>query len=101
MLRTTLTVAAVVLTGAAMASCSSSDSVSKSDVEKQVSAELADQVGQAPDDVTCPGDLAVEVGTTMTCVLTDGSTTVDVALVVTKVDGGNAEFDIQVADHAN
>lgn len=101
MFRATLTVAVVLLAGASLASCSSENAVSQSDVEKQVSSELAKQIGEAPDDVTCPGDLTAEVGTKMTCVLTDGSTEVDVALVVTKVDDGTAEFDIQVADTAN
>ena len=37
----------------------------------------------------------------MTCVLSDGGQTIDVTVTVTRVDGGDVEFDIQVADAVN
>lgn len=88
------------LAAATLAGCSSG-SMAQSDVEDKISTELAAQVGQTPDDVTCPGDLKAEVGATMTCVLTDGDQEINVDLKVTSVDGSNMKFDIQVADQAN
>jgi len=101
MIRTTLVAAVLLLTGASLASCSSESAVSQSDVEDQVSTQLTKEVGQTPDDVSCPGDLAAEVGTKMTCVLTAGSDTIDVALVVTEVVDGKAKFSVEVADAVN
>jgi hypothetical protein len=90
-----LSVAAATLTG-----CSAS-SMSQADVEKQISDQLTEQVGQKPDKVTCPGDLKAEEGETMTCVLEAGEDSIDVDLEVTKVKDGTASFDIQVADEVN
>ena len=69
------------------------DSLDRADVEKEVSSQLEAQVGQAPDDVTCPGDLAAEVGTKMTCTLTAGEDQLDVYLVVTSIDDGHVKFE--------
>ena len=59
-----LTVAALVvvaLTG--LTGCgSSTPTVSQSELEKKISQGLEKEVGQAPDDVSCPGDLEGEVG---------------------------------------
>ncbi|WP_372729896.1 DUF4333 domain-containing protein [Nocardioides sp.] len=90
-----LSFAAVSLTG-----CSAS-AVDRADVEEQISAELAAQVGEEPDDVSCPGDLDAEVGAEMTCVLSAGGDTIDVYVVVTSVEDGTANFDIEVADEVN
>lgn len=70
--------------------------VSQAEVEKQVSEQLAAQVGQTPDSVDCPGDLSAEKGTTMRCSLTAGTDTLGVTLTVTAVEGTNVKFDIQV-----
>ena len=92
---TILTAAALVLVA-----CGSS-TIAQDDVEEQVSTQLTETVGQEPDAVDCPGDLTAEVGEEMTCVLTAGPDTIDVAVRVTEVSDGNAEFDIQVADEVN
>lgn len=101
MIRTTLSAAIVLLAGAALSSCSSDSPLSQSDVEAQVSTQLTEEVGQTPDDVSCPGDLAAKVGTKMTCVLTAGSSTIDVALVVTEVGDDGTKFSMTVADAPN
>lgn len=98
-MRSTLAATTLILAAlAALAGCSSEKAVSQDDVEKQISTQLTNQVGQRPDDISCPDDLKAEVGTTMTCVLTDGKAHYDVAIDVTKVDSGDVSFDIQVAD---
>jgi len=89
----TAAVVGVVVLGAA--GCSST--VSRPDVEKQISDQLAAQVGQTPAGVTCPDDLDAEVGARMRCQLQaeDGST-IGVGIVVTAVEGSGARYDIQV-----
>lgn len=88
----------------ALAGCSFSAggaSLDQEEVEQQITDKLTEQVGQAPDDVTCPGDLEAEEGATMTCVLSAGGETIDVTVTVTGVDGSDVQFDIQVADAVN
>ena len=96
--RTLAAVPVLVATLALVAGCGT-PTVSKADVEKKVSAQLEEQVGRAPDDVTCPGDLTGKVGTTMRCTLTDGSDKVGLTVDVTDVDGSKVGFDIKVDDH--
>ncbi len=66
------------------------------DVQTQISEQLAAEVGQAPDSVTCPGDLPAEVGASMTCELTAGKEQLPVMVTVTAVDGTDVNFDIEV-----
>ncbi len=70
--------------------------VAQSNVESQISTQLAATVGQTPDSVTCPGDLKGTVGNTMTCTLTAGGQSHPVAVKVTSVDGLTVHFDIEV-----
>jgi hypothetical protein len=84
--------------GVLLAACSSAGSVSKADVEQEAAAQLAAAVGVAPDSLTCPGDLAAEVGTEMRCELTAGDATYGLTITVTAVDGESAEFDVVVDD---
>jgi Domain of unknown function (DUF4333) len=73
--------------------------VTKADVEKQISDQLTQKVGQTPKSVTCPGDLAAQTGTTVRCILTaDNGTTIGLTVTVTSVDTstGNVGFDIKV-----
>ncbi len=102
MIRTVVTAVsgAAVLAGA-LTGCSGTSKVPKDEVEKQTTAELTKTVGRAPDDVTCPGDLTAEVGTTMTCVLKADGASYDVAIKVRSVDDGKARFSIKVADQPN
>ena len=68
---------------------------------EQVNAEVEKQVGQAPDDVTCPEDLPAEVDAEIACELTAGEDVYDVAVTVTSVDGSDVLFDLVVADAPN
>ena len=81
----------------ALSSCGdSTPTVKQTDVEKEVSTQLEKQVGQAPDDISYPGDLKGKVGTTMRCTLTAGEDKLGVSVKVTSVDGDDVKFDIQV-----
>ncbi|MBJ8348229.1 DUF4333 domain-containing protein [Antrihabitans sp. YC2-6] len=75
--------------------------VAATDVAEQISTTLSEQVGQVPDDVTCPDNLPATVGAELTCLLTDGPDQYDVAVTVTSVEGTDVKFDIQVADQPN
>ncbi|MFE1169868.1 DUF4333 domain-containing protein [Nocardiopsis sp. NPDC058789] len=70
--------------------------VDVAEVERQSSERLAEQVGQAPDDFTCPGDLPAEEGAEMRCELTHGGQSLGVTLTVTSVDGGDVNWDVLV-----
>jgi predicted thioesterase len=87
---------------AALAGCQASVEVgpriSEHRLEQLIKDKLADQIGTAPDDVDCPGDLKGRTGTTMTCVLTAGADQLDVAVTVTSVKGKRVNFDYEVAD---
>lgn len=96
----TLVAAPAVVLSFALAGCSSSVTVEQSEVEEQISAELEEQVGQAPDDISCPGDLEGEEGETMECTLTAGEDELGVQVEVTSVDGDDVRFDIQVDEQA-
>lgn len=68
----------------------------RSSVEQEVSAELEQQVGVAPDDLSCPDDLVGRVGEELRCVLTAGSDQLGVTVTVTAVEGAEIRFDVQV-----
>ena len=70
--------------------------VAGKDVAAQVSGELAAKYGSAPETVTCP-DLKGEVGTRITCQLTTGGKTYDVAVATTSVVDDKVRFSIDVA----
>ena len=70
----------------------------RSSVEEQVSSSLARQVGQTPDDISCPDDLVGRVGVKMRCTLTAGSDQLGVTVTVTSVEGKTVNFDIEVDD---
>lgn len=72
------------------------DGVDQAQVEQQVSRELEELVGQAPDLIECPGDLRAEEGTEMRCVLTAGEDRLGVTVTVTRVAGDDVDFDIEV-----
>ncbi|MGP9539273.1 DUF4333 domain-containing protein [Brachybacterium sp. AOP43-C2-M15] len=87
----------------ALAGCGAlgTGSVPADEVETQISDKLTEMVGQTPEDISCPDDLPAEEGAEMTCVLSDGGETIDVAVTVTSVEDGNVNFDIEVADAPN
>lgn len=71
------------------------------EVETKISEQLAAQVGQEPDEVSCPEDLPAEEGAEMTCELTAGEDSIDVMVTVTTVEDDTVNFDIEVADEVN
>ncbi len=73
-----------------------SSTVAQADVEEQISTQLAEQVGEEPDSVDCPGDLDAKVDTVMECTLTAGEDELPVTVTVTEVDGSDVSFDIEV-----
>lgn len=81
-----------------LSACSMTPTLDQEQVEEQISTQLQEQVGRAPEEVTCPGDLEGEVGTTMVCQLSDSGQTLDVTVTVTSVEGSTVNFDIAVAD---
>ncbi|MFJ2837703.1 DUF4333 domain-containing protein [Nocardia sp. NPDC087230] len=96
--------AALLSVAAVSAGCSVSvgtATVDKEAVAEQISTQLQAQVGETPDEVTCPEDLKAEQGATMTCTLTEQGATYDVKVTVTSVEGDNTKFDIEVADAPN
>jgi hypothetical protein len=98
-LMTTIRALALVVAATALtAGCSSTPEVSSSDLEKEISGQLEEQLGTAPDTVECPGSLTGKVGETQRCMLTAGSDTLGVDVEVTSVDGKDVNFSIQVDD---
>jgi hypothetical protein len=88
-----LVIAPVVLL---VAACSSTGTVSKSTLEEKAMASITEAAGQAPDAVTCPGDIKAEVGATARCELTAGGTAIGVTITVTSVADGVAALDVKV-----
>ena len=89
---------AVALTAAgllALSACSTSTSVSQSDVESEIAAQWEAQNGAPPDSVSCPGSLDGTVGTSIKCEITSGELILPVNVTVTSVDGSTVNFDIQ------
>lgn len=75
-------------------------SISKADLEQQVSSQLAASVGQQPKSVTCPGDLDAKVGASIRCSLvTPQDITYGVTATVASVNGSDVHFSIKVDDH--
>ncbi|MFW6600171.1 DUF4333 domain-containing protein [Propionibacteriaceae bacterium Y2011] len=93
-----VTVAVAMVALVSLTGCFGPPTVSQADVEEQISTQLEKQVGTKPDQVTCPGDLTGEVGTTMTCTLTHEGQSLDVNVEVTEVEGSTVRFNIKVAE---
>ncbi|GAS95590.1 uncharacterized protein RMCC_2556 [Mycolicibacterium canariasense] len=72
--------------------------VDKNAVAEQISQQLSQQVGRAPESVTCPSDLKGDKGQTLRCQLTDSGETYGVTVTVTSVKGGDVKFDFKVDD---
>jgi hypothetical protein len=79
-----------------LASCGAG-ALSADEIATKAEDALEDQVGARPE-ITCPDDLAAEVGAKTECTLTSGGdpTEYGVKITVTEVDGDNATFDVQV-----
>lgn len=95
-----LGVTGAALVSVVLAGCSfGTPTLAKENVEMTVSDRLAEEVGQAPDKVECPGDLTGKVGTTMRCTLTFQGDTIGLTVTVTGVDGTTVKFDIAVDEN--
>lgn len=96
-MRTKLTVIGAAAGLLLLAGCGSA--VPQGEVEDTVAGSLEGLVG-VPPNVDCPDGLEAEVGAEMTCIvsLDDEPEEFEVYLTVTDVDGGEAHFDIEVAE---
>lgn len=70
--------------------------VDSEDVAEQAALELEQQVGRAPDDLTCSEDLPAEVDASIRCELTADGQTYGVTVTTTSVEGSDVEFDVLV-----
>ena len=68
--------------------------VSKSDVEGQISQKMTDAAGNKPDSVSCPDALKATVGAKMDCDMKIQGKTYGVNVTVTSIDGHTAKFDM-------
>lgn len=68
-------------------------------LEQKVSSLLEQQVGQRPDQIDCPGDLAGVIRETMRCTLTAGTDELGLTVTVTEVEGTTVNFDVEVDDN--
>ena len=91
----TIVAPVLLIAGLALSGCGSG-SVTTDELEKQISAQLGEQIGREPESVDCPEPLDAEVGATGRCTLTDSGATYGVDVEVTKVEGSTASFDIKV-----
>lgn len=79
------------------AGCSSSPkTVTKSDVEGQISQKMTDPAGNKPESVSCPDDLKASVGAKMDCEMKIKGKNYGVNVTVTSVEGDQAKFDMVV-----
>ena len=63
-----------------------------------VSAQLAAQAGMPPAAVDCPGELATDIGSSITCAVTIGDETRGVTITVVSVDdNGQVNFSMALA----
>lgn len=75
-----------------------SAAVTAADLQQMISSQLGAQAGSPPDAVVCPGDLATDVGASITCAVTKDGETRGVTLSVVSVeDNGKVQFNMQLA----
>lgn len=80
----------------ALCGCGGPEAVEVDQLEQQVSTNLEESVGQAPDAVECVDPLPAEVGAEVRCTLAGGGDEFGLSVTVTEVEGDNVRFDIQV-----
>jgi hypothetical protein len=93
--RSVLTAVAALTVMGSAAGCGGA-TVSKQETADKISQSLEKQVGRRPDSVTCPEDLPAEVGKSVRCELSAGGQKLGVTAKVKSVEGGRAQFDVQV-----
>src|ERR1700726_4013933 len=80
------------------AGCSSgAKTVSKSDVESQISQKMTDPAGNKPESVSCPDDLKATVGAKLDCNMKVKGQTYGVNVTVTGIEDSTAKFDMELA----
>lgn len=72
------------------------ETLDKDLVARILTQKLTEQVGRAPDAVTCPDNLKGEKGATLRCQLTDGYEKYGVLVTVSSVDAGDVHFGYKV-----
>jgi hypothetical protein len=78
-----------------IAGCSSGPkTVSKADVQNQISSKMTDPSGNKPDSVSCPNDLNASAGSTLNCDMKVKGQPYGVNVTVTSVEGDHAKFDM-------
>lgn len=94
---------ALTLTGCQISFTPQIPEVPGSDVATVVEDKLEEQVGSRPDVDCGDDDVQLEVGNTLTCVLTDPESSLeyDVVVTFTEVKGTDYAFDFKVADSPN
>lgn len=74
-----------------------SASVSAAELQQMISSQFASQGGTTPDSVDCPGDLATDLGASVTCAVTIAGDTRGVTITVASVDNGQVGLSMQLA----
>jgi len=96
-MKKTLAAAAGSLLALSVGAGIASASVTAADLQQMISSQLTSQAGSPPDSVVCPGDLATDVGASITCAVTKGPETRGVTVSVVSVDGGQVQFNMKLA----
>lgn len=74
-----------------------SASMSADEVQQMISSQLAAQAGTPPAAVDCPGELATDIGSSITCAVTIGDETRGVTITVVSTDNGQLNFSMKMA----
>lgn len=72
--------------------------VNSDELAEEVSANMEQEFGQAPEDVSCPDDLPAEVDASVSCELTADGRTYDVTVTTTAVEGTDVEYEALVEE---
>ncbi len=88
--------AVVAFTAGCDVSVSTTPTVEKSTLEKEVKDRLATSIGAEMEKVECPDDLKGDVGEVMTCKLDYQGDRYDVTVTVTSVEDTTVKFDAKV-----
>ena len=89
-----LCVAVGALTGGVAGCSAGPKTVSKADVENQISSKMTDASGNKPDSVSCPNELPATLGSTVDCDIKVKGQEDGVNVTVTSVDGDKVNFDM-------
>ncbi len=98
MMKKTLTMVGGLLLAFSAGAAVASAAVSAQDVQEMISDQLTPNLGIGPDSVVCPGDLATDLGASITCQVTAGGETHGVTVTVSSTDGAAVGVSMQVAN---